>query len=89
MTKEPIHMCDVVLFDSKSKKEYKLYDAILVGNDKNLIWRNEYFREKLIKDIFKSKARINKQQNNLHLTCSSITFKKFISYSNAKWGCTK
>ena len=87
--KEPIYMCDVVLYDSKAKKEYKLFDSILVGNDKGLIWGNPYFRGKLIRDIFKTKARIARQQDNLHLICRHIEFKKFISHSNVKWGCTK
>ena len=87
--REPIHMCDVVLYDGKAKREYRLHDAILVGNDKSLIWKNDYFRSKLIRDVFKTKSRIATQQNNLNLLCRSITFKKFISYSNVKWGCTK
>lgn len=82
-------MCDVVLYDGKAKREYKLYDVLLVGNDKSLIWANDYFRSKLIKDVFKTKARIVTQQKNLNLTCRSITFKKLINYSNVKWGCTK
>ena len=87
--KEPINMCDVVLYDSKAKREYKLFDAILVGNSKELIWKNPYFRQKLIRDIFKTKARIKRQTDNLHLICRDIKFKKFINYSDAKWGCTK
>ena len=87
--KEPINMCDVVLYDGKTKKEYKLFDAILVGNSKELIWKNKYFRDKLIRDVFKTKARIATQKQNLHLICRDIKFKKLISYSTAKWGCTK
>lgn len=88
-TKEPIHMCDVVLYDSKAKRHYRLFDAILVGNDKRLIWRNDYFRDKIIRDVFKTKTRVQKQRDNLHLICESIDFKKFINYSDAEWGCTK
>ena len=82
-------MCDVVLYDSKAKRHYRLFDAILVGNDKRLIWRNDYFRDKIIRDVFKTKTRIQKQRDNLHLMCESIKFKKFINYSDAEWGCTK
>ena len=87
--REPITMCDVVLFDSRAKKHYRLFDAILVGNDRNLIWGNEYFRDKIIRDVFKTKARIDKQRENLHLICEGITFKKTVGFSNAEWGCTK
>jgi hypothetical protein len=87
--KEPINMCDVVLYDGKAKKEYRLFDAILVGNDKDLIWKHPHFRDRLIRDVFKTKARISRQQENLHLVCKDIKFKKFINYSNVKWGCTK
>ena len=41
--KEPINMCDVILYDGKTKREYKLFDAILVGNSKELIWKHPYF----------------------------------------------
>lgn len=88
-TKEPIQTCDVVLYDGKTKMEYRLFDAVLVGNDKALIWKHPYFREKLLRDVFKTKTRVSKQRDNLHLMCRSITFKKLISYSNAEWGCTK
>lgn len=87
--KEPINMCDVVLYDGKTKKEYKLLDAVLVGNSRELIWKHPYFRDKLIRDIFKTKTRIARQQENLHLVCRDIKFKKLISYSSVKWGCTK
>ena len=82
-------MCDVVLYDGKTKKEYKLLDAVLVGNSRELIWKHPYFRDKLIRDIFKTKTRIARQQENLHLVCRDIKFKKLISYSSVKWGCTK
>jgi hypothetical protein len=82
-------MCDVVLFDGKTKREYKLIDSILVGNDKDLIWSNDYFRDVLIRDAFKTKARIATQQNNLNLTCKHIEFKKLIGHSNVQWGCVK
>jgi len=87
--KEPIYMCDVVLFDGKTKREYKLFDAVLVGNDKNLIWGNEHIRDRIIRDVFKTKSRIASQQNNLNLSCRHIEFKKLIGHSNVKWGCTK
>jgi len=39
--KDPIHLCDVVLHDGKTKKDYRINDVVLSGNDKSLIWGSD------------------------------------------------
>jgi hypothetical protein len=87
--KDPIHLCDVVLFDGKSKREYKLSDVVLAGNDKSLIWQSDIHRNRLIKLAFKTPAKIKTQRNNMRLYIKSIDFKKYISHSNYNWGLSK
>ena len=87
--KDPIHLCDVVLYDSKTKKDYRIKDVVLAGNDKVLIWGSNTHRDRLIELAFKSPARIKKQKTNLRLSIKSIDFKVHVGYSNHKWGLTK
>ena len=87
--KDPIHLCDVVLFDGKSKREYKLSDVVLAGNDKSLIWQSDIHRNILIKLAFKTPAKIKTQRNNMRLYIKGIDFKKYISHSNHNWGLSK
>lgn len=87
--KDPIHLCDVVLFDGKSKREYKLRDVVLAGNDKNLIWQSDIHRNRLIQLAFKTPAKIKTQRNNMRLYIKGIDFKKYISDSNHNWGLSK
>ena len=88
MKGDPIHLCDVVLFDSKAKKEYKIYDVVLAGNDKRKIWSSDLHRDRLIKHAFRTPAKIKKQQSTFSLVIRSIDFKKLIGYSNHDWGLT-
>jgi len=87
--KDPIHLCNVVLFDGKAKKEYRLTDVVLAGNDKNLIWGSDIHRDRLIELAFKSPARIRNQKANLSLYIKSIDFHTPLGYSNYDWGLTK
>jgi hypothetical protein len=87
--KDPIHLCDVVLHDGKTKKDYRINDVVLSGNDKSLIWGSDVHRDRLIQLAFKSPARIKKQKDNLRLSVKSIDFKVHVGYSNHKWGLTK
>jgi len=87
--KDPIHLCDVVLFDGKAKKEYRVNDVVLSGNDKKLIWGSQTHRDRLIEYAFKTPARIKKQKSNLSLFIKHIDFKKYVGDSNYKWGLTK
>ena len=50
--KDPIHLCDVVLHDGKTKRDHKVNDVVLAGNDKDLIWNSEYHRDRLIPYAF-------------------------------------
>tara|TARA_R100001510_G_scaffold56975_2_gene63671 strand:+ start:120 stop:404 length:285 start_codon:yes stop_codon:yes gene_type:complete len=87
--KDPIHLCDVVLYDGKTKREYRVNDVVLSGNDKGLIWGSDVHRDRLIELAFKSPARIKKQKENLRLSIKSIDFKVHCGYSFYKWGLTK
>ena len=87
--KDPIHLCDVVLWDSKTKEEFKLNDVVLAGNDKNLIWASDVHRDRLIKYAFRTPSRIKKQQRNLRLTIKSIDFKVQCGYSSYNWGLSR
>jgi len=85
--REPISMGDVVIFDGK--KEYKLVDLVYVGNDKDLIWANDYQRNKIIRTVFRTAPRIKKQRENPKLRILSIYHKVSLGTSNVEWGCTK
>jgi len=87
--KDQIHLCDVVLYDGKAKKEYKVCDVVLSGNDKSLIWGSNMHRDRLIEKAFKTPSSIKKQKTNLSLFIKSIDFKKYIGDSNYNWGLTK
>ena len=87
--RDPIHLCDVVLYDGKTKRGHVVRDAVLSGNDKDLIWGSDVHRDRLIKMAFKSPARVKKQKENLRLVIKSIDFKVHCGYSNYKWGLTK
>lgn len=87
--KDPIHLCDVVLYDGKAKKEYKVHDVILAGNNKSLIWGSNVHRDRLIQYAFKTPAKIKKQKANLSLFIKHIDFKKYVGDSNYNWGLTK
>lgn len=87
--KDPIHLCDVVLYDGKAKCEYQVKDVVLAGNDKKLIWNCPTHRDRLIQYAFKTPAKIKKQRSNLNLFIRSIDFKKYVSDSNYNWGLTK
>ncbi len=87
--KDPIHLCDVVLYDGKTKTEYRVKDVVLAGNDKDLIWGSDIHRDRLITYAFKTPARIKKQKENLRLTIKSIDYKVQCGYSNYNWGLTK
>ena len=87
--KDPIHLCDVVLHDGKTKRDHKVNDVVLAGNDKDLIWNSEHHRDRLITYAFKTPAKIKKQKQNLRLAIKSIDFKVHCGYSNYNWGLTK
>tara|TARA_R100001510_G_scaffold26554_1_gene23360 strand:+ start:1528 stop:1794 length:267 start_codon:yes stop_codon:yes gene_type:complete len=87
--KDPIHLCDVVLYDGKAKREYRVKDVVLAGNDKKLIWNCPTHRDRLIQYAFKTPAKIKKQKANLNLFIRSIDFKKYVSDSNYNWRLTK
>lgn len=87
--KDQIHLCDVVLYDGKLRREYRLKDVVLAGNDKKLIWNCKIHRERLITYAFKTPAKIKKQRDNFHLYIKSIDFKVYVGDSNHNWGLTK
>jgi len=87
--RDPIHLCDVVLHDGKSKTDYRVGDVVLAGNDKDLIWGSDHHRDRLIAYAFKTPAKIKKQKNNLSLKIKSIDFKVQCGFSNYKWGLSK
>lgn len=89
MAKDPIHLCDVLLYDSKAKREYRLNDVVLAGNDKDLIWNCKLHRDRIISRIFKTKTRIKKQEGNLHLSVKQIDYKVYLGDSFHKWGLSK
>lgn len=84
--RDPIHLCDVVLYDGKTKKEYKLFDVVLAGNDRKKIWSDPTHRTRLLRHAFKSPASIKKQTENIHLYIKSVDFKKYVGDSNYNWG---
>lgn len=87
--KDPIHLCDVVLWDSKTREEFRINDVVLAGNDKNLIWASDVHRDRLIQYAFRTPARVKKQKKNLRLTIKSIDFKVQCGYSTYNWGLTR
>lgn len=84
--KDPIHLCDVVLFDGKTKKEYVVKDVVLAGNDRRKLWNSDIHRDRLIKQAFKKPAQIKKQQENLMLIIREVRYKKYLGDSNYNWG---
>lgn len=84
--RDPIHVCDVVLFDGKTKQEHRVFDVVLAGNDKRKIWADPTHRARLIRYAFKSPARIKTQTENMHLYIKRIDFKTYVSDSNYNWG---
>jgi len=87
--RDPIHLCDVVIYDGKARKEHKVRDIVLSGNDKRLIWNSPYHRNRIIKEAFRTKAKIKRQKENLSLNIRDIDFKVSLGYSNHNWGLTK
>lgn len=87
--KDPIHLCDVTLFDGKAKRTYVIKDVVLAGNDKSLIWNEPTHRTRLLKRAFKTSTRIKTQSENLRLYIQDIEFRQFLGYSNYNWGLTK
>ena len=87
--KVPIHLCNVVLLDGKTRREYRITDVVLAGNDKNLIWQSEIHRNRLIELAFKTPAKIKKQRQNLNLFIKKIDFHTPVGYSFYNWGLTK
>ena len=87
--RDPIHLCDVVLYDGKAKREYRIKDVVLAGNDKSLIWKSQIHRDRLIQYAFKTPAKIKKQKDNLNLFIRSIDYKVYVGDSNYNWGLTK
>jgi hypothetical protein len=87
--KDPIHLCDVVLYDGKAKTEHRISNVVLAGNDKNLIWGSKLHRDRLIEYAFKTPAKVKKQKENLNLFIRKIDFKVHVGYSNYNWGLTK
>ena len=87
--RDPIHLCDVVLYDGKAKREYRIKDVVLAGNDKSLIWGSKIHRDRLIQHAFKTPAKVNKQRDNLNLFIRSIDYKVYVGDSNYNWGLTK
>lgn len=87
--RDPIHLCDVVLYDGKAKREYRIKDVVLAGNDKSLIWGSKIHRDRLIQHAFKTPAKVKKQQDNLNLFIRSIDYKVYVGDSNYNWGLTK
>lgn len=84
--KDPIHLCDVVLFDGKTKREYKLRDVVLAGNDRKKIWASPTHKKRLVTLAFKTKSRIQKQMENPRLYIQSIQYNVYLGDSNYKWG---
>jgi hypothetical protein len=87
--RDPIHLCDVVLYDGKAKREYRIKDVVLAGNDKSLIWGSKIHRDRLIQHAFKTPAKVKKQRDNLNLFIRSIDYKVYVGDSNYNWGLTK
>tara|TARA_R110002074_G_scaffold30333_3_gene86009 strand:- start:9928 stop:10194 length:267 start_codon:yes stop_codon:yes gene_type:complete len=87
--KDPIHLCDVVLYDGKTKREYRLSGVVLVGNDKELIWQSDLLRRRILSNIFKTKSRIDRQQGNLNLSIKSIDYNIYLGDSFHNWGLSK
>ena len=83
--KDPIHLCDVVLYDGKSKRQYRIFDVVLAGNDRKKIWASPTHKKRLLTLAFKTKARIEKQQDNLNLYIQSINHKVYLGDSNYNW----
>lgn len=87
--REPLITADVTLYDSYKKEKYRAKGVMLVGNDKRLIWDNDYFRNRIIKEVFKTPAKVKRAKSNLSLTLSELDNVVVRSYSHVVWGCTK
>lgn len=85
--REPISMGDIVITDGK--REHVIRDFVFTGNDKDLIWKSDYHRERIIEKAFKTKARIKTQRINPKLRILSIHPRISLGLSNVSWGCTK
>ena len=84
--KDPIHLCDVVLYDGKSKRQYRIFDVVLAGNERKKIWASLTQKKWLLTLAFKTKARIEKQEDNLNRYIQSINHKGYLGDSNYNWG---
>lgn len=88
--KEPIHLCDVHVFDKKDKRKKVLREVLLVGNDKDLIEKHEYFYNKICLLMGYTPVKLKKAIHKRWLSIEKIEFKKFISMTNknAGWNTT-
>ena len=88
--KEPIHLCDVHVFDKKDKRKRVLKEVLLVGNDKDLIEKHEYFYKKICSLMGYTPVKLKKALDGKWVTIQKIEYKKFISMTNknAGWNTT-
>tara|TARA_R100000278_G_C5354432_1_gene123011 strand:- start:228 stop:494 length:267 start_codon:yes stop_codon:yes gene_type:complete len=85
---DPIWFCDVILRDPKLRKDYKIRDTLVSGNDKDRIWNYPLYRERLVREVFTTPARYKKAMQNRNLFIKHINFKVQLGYSNVDRGLT-
>ena len=85
---DAIWFCDVILRDPKLRKDYKIRDTLVSGNDKDRIWNYPLYRERLVREVFTTPARYKKAIQNKNLFIKHINFKVQLGYSSVDRGLT-
>ena len=85
---DAIWFCDVILRDPKLRKDYKIRDTLVSGNDKDRIWNYPLYRERLVREVFTTPARYKKAMQNRNLFIKHINFKVQLGYSSVDRGLT-
>ena len=85
---DAIWFCDVILRDPKLRKDYKIRDTLVSGNDKDRIWNYPLYRERLVREVFTTPARYKKAMQNKNLFIKHINFKVQLGYSSVDRGLT-
>jgi len=83
---ETIYRANVWFRDSKAERKAK--DVMIVGNNPDLIMRNDYLRNYLVAEAYKTAAKIKTALADPRLRISKIEFISSHGKSNVYWGTT-
>ena len=85
---DPIYMCDIILRDTKSRRDIKVDGVVLSGNDKDLMWEYDLYKRRILSRIYKTKNSLERALQSKSFFVKHIEFKVFLGYSNISRGVT-